>query len=61
MGSNVAEPLRLMFLLSVPALKSTELREGGLTNVGAQTPDRPPPPSYLFTPAGPSHPIKRFS
>ena len=37
MGSNVVEPLRLMFLLSVPALKSTELREGGLANVGVQT------------------------
>ena len=37
MGSNVAEPLRLKILLSVPALKSTEVREGGLPNVGVQT------------------------
>ena len=36
MGSNVVEPLRLMFLLSVPALKSAKLREGGLANVGIQ-------------------------
>ena len=36
MGSNIAELLRLMFLLSVPALKSAELREGGLANVGIQ-------------------------
>ena len=36
MGSNVAEPLRPRFLLSVPNLKSAELREGGLTNVGIQ-------------------------
>ena len=36
MGSNVAEPLRPRFLLSIPALKSTELREGGLVNVGIQ-------------------------
>ena len=36
MGSNVAEPLKPMFLLSVPALKSAELREGGLANVGIQ-------------------------
>ena len=59
MGSNIAEPLRLIFLLSVPALKSTGLREGGLTKVGIQThPSRPPPPPYLFTPVGPSHPIR---
>ena len=36
MGSNVAEPLRPRFLLSVPTLKSAELREGGLVNVGIQ-------------------------
>ena len=37
MGSNVAEPSRLMFLLSISALKSAGLREGGLANVGVQT------------------------
>ena len=36
MGSNIAELSRLMFLLSIPTLKSTELREGGLANVGIQ-------------------------
>ena len=36
MGSNIAEPLRPRFLLSVPTLKSAELREGGLANVGIQ-------------------------
>ena len=36
MGSNAAELLRPMFLLSVPTLKSIELREGGLANVGFQ-------------------------
>ena len=36
MDSNIAEPLRL-FLLSVSALKSTGLREGGLAKVGVQT------------------------
>ena len=36
MGSNVVEPLRPRFLLSVPTLKSAELREGGLANIGIQ-------------------------
>ena len=36
MGSNIAEPLRLRFLLGIPTLKSAELREGGLTIVGIQ-------------------------
>ena len=36
MGSNVAELLRPRFLLSVPTLKSAELREGGLATVGVQ-------------------------
>ena len=36
MGSNVAKPLRPRFLLIIPALKSAELREGGLANVGVQ-------------------------
>ena len=61
MGSNVVEPLRPRFLLSVPTLKSAELREGGLTNVGIQIcsiAPLHPPPSYLFTPAAPSHPVR---
>ena len=36
MGSNVVELLRPMFLLSVPALKNVELREGGPANIGIQ-------------------------
>ena len=34
MGSNMAKPLMLVFLVSVLTQKSAELREGGLANVG---------------------------
>ena len=59
MGSNVAEPLRLRFLLSIPTLKSTELREGrSHERRHPGSPDRPPPPSFLFPPAAPSCPVQ---
>ena len=37
MGSNVAEPLRPRILLSVPAPKIAEPREGGLASIGVRT------------------------
>ena len=58
MGSSIVEPLMLVFLVSVLAQKSTELREGGLVNIGIlDSPAHPLPPPFLLTPTAPHHPI----
>ena len=59
MGSNIAEPLQPMFLLSVPRPKECRTERGRSRECRhPDSPDRPLPPSYLFTPAAPSHPIR---
>ena len=57
MGSNVVEPLMLVFPMSIPTQKSAELRERGLMNAGIfNLPEHPLPPPFLLTPTAPSHP-----